>query len=161
MQRQHAIDRSDQPARHTGMGVPSQARRSEFTELRSGRQQHAVQRMQTRTTVSSESSLYTSATTTSEKVEYRLGGRLVEIHIYSTKSHTYSTSTYYEAKNSSQFFWLAEWYVRSANMVDSSFRYPDETSTAKNNPSGRTHEVRMGQQQYDSCTSAQLYVRVQ
>ena len=23
--------------------------------------------------------------------------------------HTYSTSTYYEAKNSSQFFWLAEW----------------------------------------------------
>ena len=103
-----------------------------------------------------------SATTTSEKVEYRLGGRLVEIHIYSTKSHTYSTSTYYEAKNSSQFFWLAEWYVRSANMVDSSFRYPDETSTAKNNPSGRTHEVRMmGQQQYDSCTSAQLYVREQ
>ena len=71
--------------------------------------------------------------------------RLVEIHIYSTKSHTYSTSTYYEAKNSSQFFWLAEWYVRSANMVDSSFRYPDETSTEKNNPSGRTHEVRMGQ----------------
>ena len=47
-----------------------------------------------------------SATTTSEKVEYRLGGRLVEIH-------TYSTSTYYEAENSSQFFWLAEWFVQA------------------------------------------------
>ena len=95
-----------------------------------------------------------------ERVEYRLGGRLVvEIHKYSTKS----TSTYYEAKNTSQFFWLAEWFVQSANMVDSSVRYPYGTNPdkEKQSPPGRTHEVRMGQQQYDSCTSAQLYVRVQ
>ena len=51
-----------------------------------------------------------SATTTSERVEYRLGGRLVEIH-------TYSTSTYHEVENSSQFFWLAEWFVQSANTL--------------------------------------------
>ena len=146
-----SIDRSiSQPARQYRSRVQAlrctiaESRASIRSEIRQA-QQHAVKNMQTRTTFSSESSLYTSATTTSERVEYRLGGRLVEIHIYSTKSHTYSTSTYYEAKNSSQFFWLAEWYVRSANMVDSSFRYPDETSTEKNNPSGRTHEVRMGQ----------------
>ena len=142
-----SIDRSiSQPARQYSSRVQTHSRVKSVdpSEIRQ-EGQHAVKNMQTRTTFSSESSLYTSATTTSERVEYRLGGRLVEIHIYSTKSHTYSTSTYYEAKNSSQFFWLAEWYVRSANMVDSSFRYSDETSTAKNNPSGRTHEVRMGQ----------------
>eukprot|EP01047_Picozoa_sp_COSAG01_P096837 COSAG01_NODE_27260_length_690_cov_1.035533_1_plen_144_part_01 len=120
MQTQHAIDRSiDQSASqaHTVAEFRHIAESRASIRVRSGRRGSMQSRICKQERQSQVNPPCIQALLQHQK-EWSIawGGAISRDSHTVQKTHTYSTSTYYEAKNSSQFFWLAEWFVRSANM---------------------------------------------